>query len=108
MSILITGMEMPKSCWQCQLLEGNRDDGLCKAANRWIDDDEYFGWYQYPEGDIDINKPLNCPLVEVPTPHGRLIDADTMKTKIDGSDHHTIEVVKQWVDEQPTVIESEE
>lgn len=38
--------------------------------------------------------------------HGRLIDADAMKTKIDGSDHHTIEVVKQWVDEQPTIIEA--
>ncbi len=78
MSILIRGMEMPKSCWQCQLLEGHRDDGLCKAANRWLDDDDYFDWYQYQEGDIDTSKPINCPLIEVPTPHGDLIDINAL------------------------------
>ena len=45
-------------------------------------------------------------IIEVP-PHGRLVDADAMKTRIEGSDYHTIAVVKQWVDDQPTVIESD-
>lgn len=66
MSVLIKGMEMPESCYACRLLEGDRDDGLCHAANRWLDDDEYWLWHQYPEGDVDTSKPSNCPLIEVP------------------------------------------
>ena len=73
MSVLIK-MDMPKSCSECQLLEGDQMDGLCHAANKWLDDD-YFRWFEYDEGDIDDSKPLNCPIVEIP-PHGRLIDAD--------------------------------
>jgi hypothetical protein len=78
MSVLIGGMEMPKDCVHCSLLEGSTDDGLCHAANKWMDD-EYFRWYQYPEGDLDDSKPLNCPLVPFPAGHGRLIDADAFK-----------------------------
>jgi hypothetical protein len=78
MSVLILGMEMPKDCVHCSLLEGSTDDGLCHAANKWMDD-EYFRWYQYPEGDLDDSKPLNCPLVPLPAGHGRLIDADAFK-----------------------------
>ena len=66
MSVLIKGMEMPESCNACRLLEGDRYDGLCHAANRWLDDDEYWLWYQYPEGDVDTSKPSNCPLIEIP------------------------------------------
>ncbi len=79
MSVLIKGMEMPTSCPVCPMLEGDRMDGLCHAANKWLDDDEYWTWYVYPEGDMDDSKPCNCPLVPVPTPHGRLIDADALK-----------------------------
>ena len=75
MSILIKGMEMPKRCCECRFSEGDTMDGLCHAANKWFDD-EYFSWFMYNEDDIDDSKPINCPLVEVPTPHGRLIDAD--------------------------------
>ena len=77
MSILIKEMDLPKSCAYCPMLEGDRDDGLCHAASRWLDDEEYWLWYQYPEGDIDTSKPSNCPLIPVPS-HGRLIDADKL------------------------------
>lgn len=113
MSILIKGMEMPKSCWQCQLLEGHRHDGLCKAANRWLDDDDYFDWYQYQEGDIDTSKPLNCPLVEVPK-HGRLIDADALKNSLAFAESTAkwavpaLRAVLMVIDEMPTTIPAEE
>lgn len=77
MSIIIPGMKMPKNCATCQMLEGDKGDGLCHAASRWLDDDEYWTWYVYPEGDLDDSKPCNCPLIELP-PHGRLIDADAL------------------------------
>ena len=66
MGIYIKGMEMPTSCRACRFLEGDHFDGLCHAAERWLDDDEYWTWYVYPEGDVDTSKPCNCPLVPVP------------------------------------------
>lgn len=68
MSVIIKGIEIPKRCNGCQFLEGDTMDGLCHAANKWLDDDDYFRWYQYEEGDIDDSKPANCPCGEMPTP----------------------------------------
>ena len=66
MSVLIKGMEMPKNCSTCPCFQYNMFDddidGYCKTLKtKIIDSDKY-----HP----------NCPLIEVPTPHGRLIDAD--------------------------------
>jgi len=62
--ILIRGMEMPKSCADC-FLEDPYDGYNCriipKSANWGLGE-----------------RPSWCPLVEVPTPHGRLIDADKL------------------------------
>ena len=66
MSILIKGMEMPKSCWRCtlsQLYEKPREMLVCKITHEEV--------LRY---EIDGN----CPLVPVPE-HGRLIDADALK-----------------------------
>ena len=82
MSILIKGMEMPKSCNDCRFLEGDTMDGLCHAANRWLDDEEFFLWHQYPDSeDIDDSMPANCPLIEL-SPHGDLIDRDYLASII--------------------------
>lgn len=112
MSVLIKGMEMPKSCSVCPMLEGDRMDGLCHAASRWLDDDEYWTWYAYPEGDIDDSKPCNCPLVEIP-PHGRLIDADKLKEEFPHDEDwdypvNTNSYVVETIDKSPTIIEAEE
>lgn len=123
MDVLIKSMEMPTSCIYCPMLEGEIDDGLCHAASRWLDDEEYWLWYQYPEGDIDTSKPSNCPLVPIP-PHGRLIDADELKelfretitgiatrTDMKGAYEHMIRasaMVIEMIDDAPTVIEASE
>ena len=68
MSVLIKGMEMPKSCEYCDLCTS---DGYCIATggdSLWdvlSEGAEYFptGW-----------KYEGCPLVEVPVPHGGLLD----------------------------------
>lgn len=114
MSILIKGMEMPTSCSVCPMLEGDRMDGLCHAACKWLDDGEYWTWYVYPEGDIDYSKPCNCPLVSIP-PHGRLIDADALDKqiyndiplKVFGTLKRMAEI-RNIVDKAPTIIEAEE
>ena len=64
MSIFIKGMEMPTSCWRCmlsQLYEKPREMLVFKITHEEVLRNKIDG---------------NCPLVEVPTPHGRLIDAD--------------------------------
>ena len=111
MSIYIKGMEMPSDCAKCRFLEGDAGDGLCHAAERWLDD-EYWGWYQYPEGDIDDSQPLNCPLVEIPD-HGRLIDADELVNQYgdwyteEGTEVGYIGALKWLIYEAPTVIEAD-
>lgn len=82
MSILIKGMEIPKRCYDCRMLEGDQYDGFCHAADKWMDSD-WWSWYTFEEGDVDYSKPVNCPLVPVP-PHGRLIDADAYEELLHG------------------------
>lgn len=69
MSILIKGMEKPKDCGICPFeLDGFPDEyvEICKLLDRQVG---YFG----EESEI----PSDCPIVDVPTPHGRLIDEDS-------------------------------
>lgn len=72
MSILIKGMKMPESCEYCDLCT---DDGYCMA----MCGDSL--WDFLPEKAIFFPndwKYEKCPLVEVPTPHGRLIDENNV------------------------------
>lgn len=73
--LLIKGMEMPKNCEECDFATvGDIDfeyNLFCKCSKKYCDLDAFghpIGW--------------NCPLIEVPTPHGRLIDADALITKV--------------------------
>ena len=73
MSILIKGMEMPKACEWCSFISTfTTESGLgCRCEV------EKFEFWDYSK------RQENCPLVEVPTPHGRLIDADELKKKLE-------------------------
>jgi len=62
MSVLIKGIEMPKNCIVCPLIDG-----------------EYGGCLVDGKSHGDPNTPDNCPLIPV-SPHGRLIDADALLT----------------------------
>lgn len=62
MSLIINGSIMPLMCEECPCYDC--DDYSCKATGRGVIEYRYDG------------RPDNCPLVAVPTPHGRLIDAD--------------------------------
>lgn len=85
MSILIKGMEKPISCDDC-IVPLSKCDFLQRRADK-------------------------CPLVEIPTPHGRLIDASELiksymkGTKTDIDDFYdTIDII----DNTPTILEAEE
>lgn len=80
MSVLIKGMEMPESCKECQVSFGYGNDEYCPflfEPNDAIEDG--LMWKECPkEGRL-----ADCPLVEIPTPHGRLIDADAVNKAMD-------------------------
>lgn len=85
MSILINGMEMPNACIDCPLFS---EWGDCSITHKWTWSDEF---------PLSENRMSDCPLVEIPTPHGRLIDADDV-------DNHIIGYVD--LRECPTIIEA--
>ena len=70
MSVLVKGMEMPKTCDECSF--GYEEDAAWMAC--------------IPQG-VSVRKESvsgicdpHCPLVEVPVPHGDLIDIDSKIT----------------------------
>ena len=64
MSVLIKTMEMPETCGGCQF----RDSWICHAM-----DDNVLRFDERDE---------RCPLTEVPTPHGDLINLETAKKTV--------------------------
>ena len=73
MSVLIKGMKMPENCDECKFSTWSNlhQTAACKRH----DFDPCFKDYsrEYKEKRADF-----CPIVEVPEPHGRLIDADAL------------------------------
>lgn len=108
MSILIRGMKMPKNCNECKF--GTWSNLHQTAACKRHDFEPCFKDHsrEYMDKRADF-----CPLVEVPAPHGRLIDADKIikamdEMKVEGEVFVTaVEYVKLIVGDAPTVIEAE-
>ena len=67
MSVLIKGMEMPALCQECDLYI----DGACYAK----------GYRDY-QSIMDMSKPDDCPLIEIP-PHGDLVDRTELIAEYD-------------------------
>lgn len=103
MSILIKGQELPISCGDC--MELFLTEGRNKCPFLWInfgDNSEYQNKKRMPD----------CPLVEVPEPHGRLIDADALSSQFhkDTGRLHLITThgfVSECIEDASTVIEAE-
>ena len=97
MSILIKGMDIPDTCMQCVMQIG----GWCYVSPPEIDE------RVAPTVDeaVEQGKPDWCPLVTVPTPHGRIVDIDAVLDGIKNADGGLTcgELIKQT-----TIIEAEE
>ncbi len=103
MGIYIPSMEMPTSCHKCQL----NVVGYCIIANRvdrrtsFVTNDAIQTW---------------CPLVSVPTSHGRLGDLDAliekceeMADKEDGNQLDALVLLKWFLEQNvPTIIPASE
>ena len=89
MSVIVKGMEMPKSCWLCEL----SDIGMCELkGKRW---------------DPDPGQPRRpdwCPLIPLPEKHGRLIDGDELADGCD--DPHWCRWLSE-IEDMPTIVDAE-
>lgn len=119
MSVIVKGMEMPKNCMSCPFPAVGVDAYYCHCPTQ--DGKEY----DFKDAETI---PDTCPLVEVPTPHGRLIDADGFKqdhsmgnecAECEQKQKGTLKSCEydriyskmdfcQWLDDAPTVIEGSE
>lgn len=116
MSYIVKSRDFPKSCSECDEPHLCCDFYYCGVGyqkdGRHLDVDEHY---------INNTKHPDCPLLELPKKHGRLIDADCL-TKIlqdtldnysdNGNDGKAIEklvvdVCKQLIEHCPTIIEAE-
>lgn len=92
MSVLIKGIKKPKRCMSF--------DGQCPFLN-----DEDNCVLQEPIDGTWDDLYANCPLVELPKKHGRLIDANEIYFSMTNSTDQ--DIAEEAIRETPTVIEAE-
>ena len=98
MSGLIKGFTMPNSCYGCRFLQLAKETEYCLCN-------------MHPLTDLKT-RPKSCPLSEVPTPHGDLIDKEQLKQLLldlwQSRCNYTIsDLIREIVDIKP-IIEAEE
>ena len=106
MGVYVKGMKMPKECRECYLLEYYEYLGetQCSITRMMLAE---------REKPISFDgRPSWCPLVEVPEPHGRLIDAEKLKNEYPHDTDwdypvNTNSYVCESIDNASTVIEAE-
>ena len=96
MSVVIKGMTIPDSCSKCQM-RGGSFGTLCKLLKKYIGNER---------GSEKDKRMDDCPLVEIKSPHGRLIDADEMKALWKGCSFEGD--ITCLLDARPTVLERED
>lgn len=117
MSVLIKGMDMPKNCDEClfgfQTFTGSEYIYLCNVKKLPIPNETYTVLMEITEAVEERKRDDDCPLIEVETPHGRLIDTDTLVENFKDKDANGINLTLDryaidCIDSAPTVIEAEE
>lgn len=97
MSLFINSkVHLPSSCEKCPFNYADMSVGVCMAADKTIDTRTY-GRKRHPD----------CPMTELPIPHGRLIDADVACEKYKDEDSLIAELAYRKIRNAPTVIEAE-
>ena len=95
MSVLIKGMDMPECCEVCPCYDWKED--ICRITDS--------------PNDFSDTRVSDCPLVEIPTPHGRLIDADAlMECRLEPNHYEELKdgyIPDYDLDSAPTIIEAE-
>ena len=110
--IIIKGMEMPKTCCQCDLK-------IYDAEIRWDENgiEQIGAWVCKRTREIIWNtrRGENCPLVPLPEGHGRLIDAERFRVILcrlkerqnDDVATHALKWAIECLDKMDTIIPAE-
>ena len=97
MSILIRDMEMPKRCFECSCLGEMFGYFVCLITAKDM----------RAEHGINISRPDWCPLVEIPTPHGDLVDRNELLAEYDRQHEGEAGKARKIMEQAKTVIEAE-
>ena len=83
MGVYIEGMEMPKNCSECIILE-----------------QAYYCPFTLSTQDFNDERHEKCPLIEVPEPHGDLIDAsEKIRVQMYDDEHEDFHTVEMTIDD---------
>ena len=103
MSVVIKGMAMPETCSYCEFRESFIDCNYCHLVEMDMEFEE-----------SNNCRHSNCPLVELPEKHGRLIDADAYVSMMEGKcdyekalDPYVLSVCRGGIKLMPTIVEAE-
>ena len=111
MSILIRSMDIPTSCDKCRFCVNGFTDTV-PMYECAVQSYENVSVLVESNGEPFDFRPDWCPLVELP-PHGRLIDADELKSKFrhgngdDDADSAWISTIRRFITQADTIIEAE-
>lgn len=108
MSLLINGINMPRCCKECGLLID--EDFSCDSSPHYCAVNQYLRWRDWSEVPEYIL--AGCPLIEIPTPHGDLIDRDDLLAYFDRkakgkTAEEALKLLYTTLKAYPTVIEKE-
>ena len=116
MSISIKGMEIPKNCLECMFRISYWKRASTPSGKIFT----YGCMFSGKEINILEKRCKDCPIDEIPTPHGRLIDADELLKAIEENSYMLrnyisstgkgmfLTGIRQAIDEVSTIIEAEE
>jgi hypothetical protein len=117
MGIYIKNIKMPKKCYECPCYWYDKGDGVyihsndgCKALGETFNEYVYYG--------VHIHDPFkgiyeDCPLVEIETPHGDLVDVNAAYNKIaeataEGGYYTDMDGVGLGLEDTSVIIEGED
>lgn len=110
-------MEMPKNCGECRMhFLGDPDYVCCSITNRIP---KIVAKYNNSKIDLDarkksimaVQRPDWCPLIEVPEPHGDLIERETIHELVNWTSikpPFSRKQVRRFIDNAPTIIPASE
>ena len=99
MGVYIKGMALPKDCGSC----GVREEAKCGTDYKWL--------VKHP--DFYGTRRPDCPLIEIPTPHGRLIEDNKVVSRMvdsyanAGLHSEDYRKVCKYISQAPTILEAE-
>ena len=89
-SVIVSGMEMPKNCYECDFCSGLH----CGRTGFYV------------TSDFSPKRNPDCPLRPSPSEHGELIDRDKLLHDIEHY-HLSDGKFQHWVEVQPVIVPAE-